>query len=70
MYYIITAFIIGIIIGVIIGFFGAKMWLQKILKNNFPINEEFIDTFLSGIGKTPTKKQTKNILEKLKKEFK
>ncbi|MBP5301328.1 MAG: YneF family protein [Bacilli bacterium] len=68
MYYqTIIIFFVGVIIGVIIGFFIAKIWIQKIIKNNPLINEDLINAIFSGMGHKQSKKQTKNIMEKIKK---
>lgn len=60
---------IGIIIGIVIGFLVSLWFLKKKLKNSFQIDENFISDFLSGMGRTPTKKQTKSIVEKIKKKL-
>ena len=59
--------IIGLIIGLIIGFFLARLFMQKYLKKNPPINEEMIMVMMSGMGRTPTQKQVNQVMKQMQK---
>jgi len=56
---------IGLIIGAVIGFFIAKIFIQKYLKKNPPINEEMIKMLMSQMGRTPTQKQVNQVMKQM-----
>ena len=47
----------GVLIGAVIGFFLARRFMKKYLKDNPPINEEMIKTLMMQMGRTPNQKQ-------------
>ena len=47
---------IGLVVGAVAGFFLARMFMQKYLKKNPPINEQMIKIMMSQMGRTPTQK--------------
>ena len=49
--------LIGLIIGALAGFFGARFFMKKYLKENPPINEEMIKTLMMQMGRKPNQKQ-------------
>ena len=60
--YILYVFI-GLIVGVVAGFFLARMFMQKYLKKNPPINEQMIKIMMSQMGRTPTQKQINQMMK-------
>jgi hypothetical protein len=56
---------IGLIIGAVIGFFVAKIFIQRYLKKNPPINEEMIKVLMSQMGRTPTQKQVNQVMKQM-----
>lgn len=54
---------IGLIVGVVAGFFLARMFMQKYLKKNPPINEQMIKIMMSQMGRTPTQKQINQMMK-------
>lgn len=54
---------IGLIVGAVLGFFLAKMFMQKYLKKNPPINEQMIKIMMSQMGRTPTQKQINQMMK-------
>ena len=60
--------VLGIlIVGAIIGFFIAKAYMQRYLKKNPPINEKMIETLMSGMGRKPSQKQVKQLMQQMNK---
>lgn len=56
---------IGLVVGAVIGFFVAKIFIQKYLKKNPPINEEMIKMLMSQMGRTPTQKQVNQVMKQM-----
>ena len=59
--------LVGLIIGAISGFFIAQAYMKKYLKKNPPINEKMIETLMSGMGRKPSQKQVKQLMQQMNK---
>ena len=59
--------IVGIIIGAVIGFFLARHFMQKYIKDNPPINEEMIKTLMGQMGRKPNQKQINQMMKSMSK---
>ena len=59
--------LIGLIIGGVAGFFIAQAYMKKYLKKNPPINEKMIETLMSGMGRKPSQKQVKQLMQQMNK---
>lgn len=59
--------LIGLIVGGVLGFFISRKLMTKYLKKNPPINEDMIRTLMSGMGRTPTEKQVKQMMKQMQK---
>ncbi|MBR6949594.1 MAG: YneF family protein [Bacilli bacterium] len=59
--------LVGIIIGAVIGFFLARHFMQKYIKDNPPINEEMIKTLMSQMGRKPNQKQINQMMKSMSK---
>lgn len=57
----------GLIVGAIIGFFIARMYIKKYMKNNPPINEQMIKTMMMQMGRTPSQKQVNQMMKSMSK---
>ena len=55
----------GLIVGAVLGFFLCKLYMQKYLKKNPPINEKMIETLMSGMGRKPSQKQVKQLMQQM-----
>lgn len=55
--------VIGLVAGLVIGFFGAKAFMKKYLKNNPPINEKMIRVMMQQMGRTPSQKQVNQVMK-------
>lgn len=58
--------VIGLIIGGIIGFFLARHYFQKQMKENPPINEKMIRTMYAQMGRKPSEAQIRSIMKSMK----
>ena len=56
---------IGIIIGVIAGFFLCRRFMMSYFKKNPPINEKMLETLMSGMGRKPSQKQVKQLMQQM-----
>ena len=56
---------IGIIIGGIAGFFLCRHFMMSYFKKNPPINEKMIETLMSGMGRKPSQKQVKQLMQQM-----
>ncbi len=55
--------------GAVAGFFIAKHFMQKYLKQNPPINEEMIKAMMSQMGRTPSQKQVNQVMKSMEKSM-
>jgi len=53
----------GIVIGLVIGFFLAKHYFEKQLKENPPINEKMIRAMYNQMGRKPKEADIKAIMK-------
>lgn len=61
--------LLGVIMGCILGFFVAKHFITKQLKENPPINEQMIKMMMSSMGRTPNQKQVNQMMNAMKKNM-
>ncbi len=59
--------VIGLIAGGIIGFFIARKFMMKYLKENPPINEQMIKAMMSSMGRAPNQKQINQMMKQMNK---
>lgn len=57
-----------LVIGGVIGFFGARAYFSKQLKDNPPINEKMIRVMYQQMGRKPSEAQIKAIMNNIKKQ--
>ena len=57
--------VIGLIIGLVLGFFLARMFMKKYLDKNPPINEKMIVAMMSSMGRKPSQKQVKQVMQSM-----
>lgn len=55
--------VLGLIVGLVAGFFLAKMFMQKYLKKNPPINEKMIKIMMQQMGRTASQKQINQMMK-------
>ena len=59
--------VVGLLIGALAGFFGARFFMKKYLKENPPINEEMIKTLMMQMGWKPNQKQNNQMMKAMEK---
>ena len=59
--------VIGLLIGAAIGFFGARAFMKKYLKQNPPINEDMIKALMMQMGRKPNQKQINQMMKAMEK---
>ena len=59
--------LLGLIIGLVIGFFVSKHLFTKQLKDNPPINEKMIEAMMSQMGRKPSQKQVRQVMQQMNK---
>jgi uncharacterized protein len=57
--------VLALIGGVVLGFFIARKYMMKYLKDNPPITEEVVRTMMSQMGRTPSEKQVRQVMKSI-----
>lgn len=55
----------ALIVGLIIGFFLSKFFFNRYLKKNPPINENMIRAMFQQMGRTPSEKQVRQVMQQM-----
>ena len=63
----ILKFVVGLIIGGVGGFFIARNYMKKYMKQNPPINEQMIKAMMTQMGRTPSQKQVNQMMKSMQK---
>jgi len=59
--------VLGLIVGFVIGFFVTKKIFTKQLEENPPINEKMIEVLMSSMGRKPSQKQVRQVMQQMNK---
>ncbi|WP_144511277.1 YneF family protein [Bacillus sp. FJAT-22090] len=59
--------IVALIGGAAIGFFAARQYMMKYLKENPPINEQMLRMMMAQMGRKPSEKQVKQMMNQMNK---
>ena len=54
-----------LILYLVIGFFVARALMKKTLEKNPPINEKMIEAMMSSMGRKPSQKQVKQVMQQM-----
>ena len=65
MWYDILLVVIGIIVGAVAGFFICRAYMMKYFKKNPPINEKMIEVMMTSMGRKPSQKQVKQVMQQM-----
>ncbi|HHW79662.1 MAG TPA: YneF family protein [Acholeplasmataceae bacterium] len=61
-----TAVAVGaLVVGLAVGFFVARAWFKRYLEKNPPVNENMIREMMRQMGRTPSERQVKQILNSM-----
>ena len=63
----ILKYLLVFLAGGAVGFFVAKHYMTKFLKQNPPINEEMIKALMGQMGRTPSQKQVNQMMKNMEK---
>lgn len=55
----------SLLVGGIAGFFIARAWFKNYLKKNPPVNERMIREMMRQMGRTPSEKQVRQVLNSM-----
>ena len=59
--------LLGVIGGGVAGFFIARSYMKKFIKQNPPINEQMIKAMMMQMGRTPSQKQVNQMMKQMTK---
>jgi len=59
--------VVGLLIGAVVGFFLARFFMKKYLKQNPPINEDMIKALMMQMGRKPNQKQINQMMKAMEK---
>ena len=59
--------VVGLLIGAVVGFFLARFFMKKYLKQNPPINEDMIKALMMQMGRKPNQKQINQMMKAMQK---
>ena len=63
----IVIIIVALIAGAALGFFAARQYMMKYLKDNPPINEQMLRMMMAQMGRKPSEKQVKQMMNQMNK---
>lgn len=63
----ITLIIVALIAGAAIGFYAARQYMMKYLKENPPVNEQMLRMMMAQMGRKPSEKQVKQMMNQMNK---
>lgn len=55
----------ALIVGLAAGFFIARAWFKNYLKKNPPVNERMIREMMRQMGRTPSEKQVRQVMNSM-----
>ena len=65
MWQLILYIVLGVLVGVAAGFFIARAIFKKQLVENPPINEKMIEAMMSSMGRKPSQKQVRQVMQQM-----
>lgn len=63
----IALIVVALIVGLVGGFFIARQYMMKYLKENPPINEQMLRVMMTQMGRKPSEKQIKQMMNQMNK---
>ncbi len=58
--------VVTLLIGAVVGFFLSRKYFQKYLEKNPPINENMIRAMMAQMGRKPSEKQVRQVMQSMK----
>ena len=59
--------VVALIAGTALGFYFARQYMMKYLKENPPINEQMIRVMMAQMGRKPSEKQVRQMMSQMNK---
>jgi len=59
--------VLALVGGIALGFYIARQYMMKYLKENPPINEQMIRMMMAQMGRTPSEKQVRQMMAQMNK---
>lgn len=56
---------IALVVGLVVGFFAARAWFKRYLEKNPPVNEQMIRAMMRQMGRTPSERQVKEVMNSM-----
>lgn len=56
---------LALVVGLIVGFFVSKTVFKRYLEKNPPINENMIRAMMQQMGRTPSEKQVRQVMQSM-----
>ena len=61
----IVLLVLTLLVGGVIGFFVARAWFKRYLEKNPPVNEKMIREMMRQMGRTPSEKQVRQVMQSM-----
>lgn len=65
-WWMILLLIVVFLAGIVVGFYAARKYMKTYLKNNPPINETQLSLMMSQMGRRPSKKKLRQMMNTMK----
>lgn len=62
--------IIALLVGIVIGYFGARYYMQKYIRENPPITEEMMRTMMMQMGQKPSERKLHQMMQTMRNQAK
>ncbi len=64
---IIVLIVVALLVGGVIGFFLSQKYFKKYLRENPPVNENMIRAMMMQMGRKPSEKQVRQVMQSMEK---
>jgi len=61
----IVLIIVALIVGAVLGFFISQKYFKRYLEKNPPINEQMVRAMMTQMGRKPSEKQVRQVLNSM-----
>ncbi len=62
----IVLIVVALLLGAVAGFFVSKKYFKNYLEKNPPVNEKMIRAMMSQMGRKPSEKQVRQVMNSMK----
>ncbi len=61
----IVLIVVALIVGLVVGFFLSQKYFKRYLEKNPPINEDMVRAMMMQMGRKPSEKQVRQVLNSM-----